>query len=411
MKIQSKYLLLNSIGLVKDQQGRYLCDPFWAKDLKLHLDYISDLHLCCPVIEAKSDDDVDQLAKKVSYNFGGMADITEYPIKIVPLQYSDGWTGVLKGLLPNFFRVNRAITKETIVHTDGAGWPFPLSFYVLPIRWFKTFKWVMIIESTFWMVKKDAPFNPLKAFTQACHQWFLPRCLKAADARIFTHQEYKKMFFDGDAQTHVASYTNLDSEFLISEKDLIKKQAARSQLPLRCLFAARLVKEKGVMVLLDAIKRLSQLGVNVQIDLVGSGELEQTCREFAEKAYGTVEVSFVDPVAYGPAFFNFISGYDALIIANLTEEQPRIVFDAFGQGLAIIASDTDGLKTVTKHQENALLFKTGDADAMAKAIKEAAEHPEKIAAFGREGLKFAQSKTHQQMHKNRADFFAEVFAA
>lgn len=402
--IQSKYILFNSIGLIKDSNGRYLCDPFWAKDLKLHLEYIADLHLCCPVIEADAGADIDALAKKVSYNFGGMTDITDYKLNIVPLKYSDGWLGVIKSFIPNFLSVNRAITKGAIAHTDGAGWPFPLSFYVLPIRWFKKFKWVMVIESTFWMVKKEAPFNLLKSMTHAFHQWFLPRCLKAADARLFTHIEYKNMFFKGDDNTHVASYTNLDSQFLIDEAKLVEKHTKNTEGPARLLFAARLVEEKGVLVLLKAIERLSQLNVSVEIDILGSGDLAEECQAFSQKDLGSVKFSFVDPVAYGPEFFNFIAGYDALVIANLTEEQPRIVFDAFGQGLAIIASDTEGLKTVTKHEENALLFKTGNAESMAEAIQHAVDNPEKIASFGHKGLKFAQTKTHQQMHKNRADF-------
>lgn len=405
--IQSKYLLLNSIALIKDQRGRYLCDPFWAKDLTLHLDYIADLHLCCPVIEAGEEDDIDALTKKVSYNFGGMTDISALNLNIVPLKYSDGWMGVVKGLIPNFFRIKRAIKQETIVHTDGAGWPFPLSFYVLILRWMQPFKWVMIIESTFWMVKKGDPFNPFKSLVHACHQWFLPRCLKAADARIFTHEDYKKQFFDGDEHVHVASYTNLDSEYLTSEAALEKKARQNQGRPLKCLFAARLVKEKGVLVLLDAIKQLSGSNISVQIDLVGSGELEATCREFAQKSYGSVKVNFIEPVAYGPEFFNFISQYDAMVIANLTDEQPRIVFDAFGQGLAIIASDTNGLKTVTKHEENALLFKAGDAAQMAAAIQQAAENPEQMALYGKRGLAFAQTKTHQHMHKSRAAFLQQ----
>lgn len=407
-KLQSKYLLLNSIALIKDQNGRYLCDPFWAKDLKLHLDYIADLHLCCPVIEAGPSDDIDALAKKVSYNFGGMTDITDYPIKINPLLYSKGWSGVIKGFLPNFFRINRAITNKSIVHTDGAGWPFPLSFYVLPIKWFKSFKWVMIIESTFWMIKKGESANLRQRFTHYCHQYLLPLCTKYADVKIFTHTLYRDMFNRGEGQVHIAPYSSLDSEFLISPEQLSQRNSALFDRKLRLFFAARLIKEKGIDVLLDAITLLSQRKIPVVLDLVGSGELEQQCRDFAEKDYGSVEMNFLETVPYGKPFFDLMAKYDALLITNLTEEQPRIVFDAFAQGMPVIASDTKGLKTVCKHNENALIFKTGDAEALADAIELAVSDKELINKLGKHCLEIAKSMTHQQMHKNRADFFNET---
>lgn len=108
--------------------------------------------------------------------------------------------------------------------------------------------------------------------------------------------------------------------------------------------------------------------MSAQIDIIGSGDLETACRDYIRTQQGSVTMSFLEPVAYGTDFFRLLAGYDVLLLPNLSEEQPRIIFDAFGQGLTIIASDTDGLKQSCKHEINSILFKRGNATAFAMRL-------------------------------------------
>lgn len=406
--INNRYILFNSTPILKDQLGRYTCDPFWAKDLRLHLDYISNLVLCCPIIETDEASDMPALTKMISYNFGALADITDDGIEIVALKPSIGWWQVFKNLIPNFLKVKQVLSNNCIVHSDAAGWPFPISFYLLPLKWLHSFQWVIVMESTFWAVKKGDPFSLRKWFTHAAHQVLLPLCLKAADARIFTHVVYKNMFISDDINVHISEYSNLDDEFLINEEVIQQKRSTVDSRPLRFILAGRLIPDKGIHVLMNAIQDLSDQGVKANIDVMGSGELEQLCRDVAAKSLGSVVFSFVETVPYGKPFFDLISTYDVLILPNLSQEQPRIVLDAFGQGLSIIASDTEGLKTICKHQHNGILFKTGDAKALAQAITYAVNHPSEMLNMGLSGLKFAQTKTHQRMHEDRATFLKKT---
>jgi len=407
--INKRYILFNSTPILKDKQGRYTCDPFWAKDLRLHLGYISKLVLCCPVIETDEKSDMPSLIKMISYNFGALADITDDGIEIIALNPSIGWLQVFKNLVPNFLKVKHAISTDCIVHSDAAGWPFPISFYLLPLKFFYKFKWIVVMESTFWAVKKGDQFSIRKWFTHTAHQLLLPHCLKNADARIFTHTVYKNMFISDDTNVHISEYSNLDNEFLVDEAKVKDKFLQMNTRSMRFLLAGRLIPDKGIQVLLNAVSVLREKGVKAQIDVMGSGELEQACRDFAAKSQGSVVFSFVETVPYGKPFFELLSTYDVLLLANLTEEQPRIVLDAFGQGLSIVASDTEGLKTICKHQHNSIVFKTGDVNALAEAITYAVNHPSDMLYMGLEGLKLAQTKTHQRMHEDRASFLDKTF--
>ena len=174
------------------------------------------------------------------------------------------------------------------------------------------------------------------------------------------------------------------------------------------MFAGRLVESKGVFVLFEAINILSKNDTVAHIDIMGSGDLENQCREFAMKRHGSVTVSFKEPVPYGVPFFKNLSNYDALLLPSLSEEQPRIIYDAYGQGLCIIASNTSGLTEVCIDGENAIIFQRGEPQALADAIRHGVDNQSKLVQFGINGLSLAKTKTHQQVHIDREDFLNRV---
>ncbi len=403
--ITTKYVLYNSTPLLLDESGHFLCDPFWAKELKRHIEYISDLTLCCPIIQTDANSDMEQLKKTVSYNFGDLTDITDYQLNIAPLAYSKGWLNVFKYFIPNFFKVKNALSPNCVAHSDCAGWPFPLSFYLLPLKLYKKFTWVIVLESTFFLMNKGDAFNLRKFISHHLNLILLPLVLKAADARLFTHQKYKNIFLKNiDKNVYIFQYSMIDDDFFVTEEAIIKRLQNIEQRKVRFLMAGRLVHEKGVQLLLDAIDLLRQKNIEADINIMGSGALEETCRAFAAKPQGSVSMAFIDPIAYGKAFYEYLSTYDFLMLPNLSEEQPRIIFDSFGQGLSVIASDTEGLVATCKHNENAIIFRRGDVSSLADAIESAVNNKKNIINLGLNGLQYAQSRTHQSMHQNRENF-------
>src|SRR6478609_6435207 len=98
--IDKQYVLFTRIPLVKTKSMRLFCDPLWAKDLKLHLDYISDFRICCPVVYT---DDTQ-----------GLEEITHFSIKrIFALRKDYGWPSVAANLFPNFAGVIHACKDAT----------------------------------------------------------------------------------------------------------------------------------------------------------------------------------------------------------------------------------------------------------------------------------------------------------
>ena len=394
--INKRYVLFTRIDLIKSQSGKIFCDPLWAKDLKLHLDYITDFRICCPIIY---DNDVQ-----------GLENITDYPIKhIFELKKDYGLGSIAKNIIPNFFSVMEACKEANIVHSGGAGWAFPLSFYLLLLRPFFSFQWSTLIESSFWMLGKDEEPNIRKLIEHYLYKVILSRCLKQSDARIFTQSFYRKFFLKEETkQTLIAPAIWLDNDIIVSSEMVKQRLLPRTGKILEIIFPARLIEDKGVLILFDAIKLLKNMDVTVNITIMGSGKLEKDCRKFVMGNFGSVTVKYCEPIKYGIEFFNFLRNYDIVLVPNLKEEQPRIIFDAFSQGLGVIASNTSGILDITRDGKNAVICQKGNAQSLAQAISYVVENPELALRMGLNGLDYVSGKSHLQMHLDRQSFLVEV---
>ena len=394
--ITKNYVLFIRIPLFQTADGRLYCDELWAKDLKLHLNYIENFSLCCPVV----------MSEEVS----GLTEVNRLSLrKIFPLRMDYGYLTVIRNLIPNFWRVFQACRYAEIVHSDAAGWAFPLSFYVYFIRPFLKFKWIIVIESSFWMVGKAEKVSIGKRINHMMHEFFLKSCVRRADARIFTQSFYRRYFLgDEKERTLITPATWINHENLISEAALKIRALNFDKHHLNLIFPTRLIEEKGVRVLFAAIEELGNRDINVSITIMGKGNLEGECIDFSNKDFGKVKVFFKTAVSYGQEFFETLRQYDAVLVPNLKEEQPRIVFDAFSQGVAVIASDTSGILDIVEVNKNALIFIKGDYKSLADAIELASKNPEIIRKMGASGWTAMSDKTHLNMHLARSHFFEQV---
>ncbi|MFP3525927.1 glycosyltransferase, partial [Pantoea sp. SIMBA_072] len=103
---------------------------------------------------------------------------------------------------------------------------------------------------------------------------------------------------------------------------------------------SRLVLDKGVLLVLEAIEQLEVENIEITVTLMGEGDFKEHCLRFAAEDHGGIEVRFQNAVDYGNDFFDIIAQHDWLLVPTLKQEQPRIIFDAFSQGVPVIGSDT-----------------------------------------------------------------------
>ena len=397
--IVESYTLFGRIPLFRDTQGRYATDVLWQRDLALHISYIQDFRICCPVEHVASHDRSLTLVE-------GLSDKNVFPLRL-----DRGWLSVFYNLLPNALSVLRALAKTEIAHSGGAGWAFPVSYYLLLFRAFLRFKWVVGVESSFFVKPSKGPVSLRVFFGHHVHGFLLRRCLRSADARFFTSEAYRDMFLGHREASLVAPAVWVDRADIISREALLENQRKMTG-PVRILFPARLVFEKGVQTVLGALDILSTRnqgneGASIEISIMGNGPEAQKCRNLAQR-YAQDGVRFLEPRPYGVAFFEEMQNYDAVLIANLHDEQPRIIFDAFSQGVPCITSRTGGTFDLVTEGETGVFFEAGNPSALADKLVELCDQRSQLQKMGLKALEGMSERTHTGMHRRREKFIKDT---
>ncbi len=400
-KITGQYTLFIHIPVCIDGPN-VLTDPLWAKDLALHLEYIEDFKLCCPV----------ETASQTPAHYVRVKGLTSEDV--IGLQRDFGYRSVLRNIVPNFLSVARAARKTSIAHSGGAGWAFPLAFYLLPLSFLMRFEWIMVIESSFWMKPENRTPTLRETLRHAVYKSLLGRCLRRAKARIFTTDGYRQFFSIPEENSLINPAIWIDADQMISDTEQKIRLAGLSGPETRLLFPARLVPDKGCDTILQAIERCDAELINcdtaLHIDIIGDGPLRPEIEAFVTGHTGPVSVRLLDTVEYGKAFFTLLRDYHAVLLANKQHEQPRVVFDAFSQGVPVISSDTMGVTEISVHEQTALHYPVNNSAALAEQILTFAHDPALRDRLAQAALLTARGRSHDAMHQTRLAFLHQTLS-
>ncbi|MDQ3380694.1 MAG: glycosyltransferase family 4 protein [Actinomycetota bacterium] len=144
------------------------------------------------------------------------------------------------------------------------------------------------------------------------------------------------------------------------------------------VYFGRLSKEKGVDWILDASRSISP---GVEVVVLGSGPLEAHLRARVEREGLTVQLNgfvmrdaLVDELTTTTA---------ALLPSGCYENCPMSVLEAGALGVPTIASDIGGIRELISNGIDGVLVPVGDSAALADAVNELAERPERVASLGK----------------------------
>ncbi|SDD44228.1 Glycosyltransferase involved in cell wall bisynthesis [Sphingomonas sp. YR710] len=381
--IKEPYLLVVNTPLYRVGET-WWADPLWQKDLLLHLDEIDDFTVFCPVHDAPP-------PKNWVKCF--------HPrLKIIPVWPLTRASVLCIPLL--LLKMDRAIRKGFIVHTGMAGWPYALGWFGVPLARLRGRNVLVNIESSFWRIAKGETASLRRRLFARIREAYSRACVNAADASFFTTEAYRtSLATKPRGPTHVLHPSWVDLDQILSVGEAAQRWSMKSR---RLLFAGRLTEEKGIRVLIAAIEKS-----NAAIDIVGVGKLTAECKAVADRFADRVRL--LDPVPHGVPFSTLLDGYQAVVIPTISDEQPRIIFDAFARGVPVIASGTSGHSEFISHMDNGLIVKLGDAAALAATMDWATFHGAELQRMGMKALEPMKLRTHQAMHRERAEAIVKSF--
>ncbi len=392
--LRSPYLLvLFSVPLYVDSLGRRHVERLWAKDLERHLAYLSDLTLCS-YAGTWPGEGADLVCLEDSPAFLGL--------RTVSFARPAGLIHALWRAPATALRLWGEVGRCRIVHSSVAAWPIPEAWFVTPIARWRRRRHVIVVESAFWR----GPLQDAGAsFVRRCWSRLQERaarwCLDRADLAIFTHDGYRQSLLSRPAQGHVIEASWLDDAWVIDtaavEAGVADKLACKR---MRLAFFGRLTREKGVLDAVAACLQLERSGAEVELDIYGEGPLLAELRLLAARSADS-RIRLCGTLPYGTPMLERLRTYAAVLVPTCTDEQPRIVYDAFSQGVPVIASDTSGHRQCVRPGVTGLLFDNGSAVSLAGSIAVALGDQARWLAQARACVEEARRHTHVSMHQRR----------
>lgn len=400
--IEFPYLLVTNIPCYLDREGKRYIDPLWYKDLIEHFKYLPNFTLASPCFKQDPPLNLISLDKDPLFS----------QIQFVDLPASTSFVKSLLTLPATTIALWKAIGQAKIVHSGVAGWPLPLGWVVTPLVRLQRKFYLIIVESAAWRVPAGTSSKLTTRLRAAISEIINSWCINQTDLPIFTQAEYCQSLLKKHADRgHIINASWIDETSIIPAdraKELWQRKLSAPALKL--LFAGRLQAKKGVLVLLEAMKILEQRGIPIQLDILGEGELLGACQATRQNKYKSIQIRTLGTLPYGPEFFKLLQEYHGIVVPSLSDEQPRIVYDAYSQALPILGSNTPGIRDCVDANKTGKLVKPNDPVALADLLQECWQNLSQLESMGKAALRKACSLTHQEMHRKRWELLVNSLA-
>ena len=249
----------------------------------------------------------------------------------------------------------------------------------------------------FHLVPFSASFS--KAKLQAYHQ------AKNRNQEWITISDYNRQHlaqeFNLDPQEFNCIYNGIERKSTMVKSDgdreglyfKIRRELALTQTSQLIITVARLHPQKGHDYLIPIIPEIVAKFPQVHFVWVGDGEYQPYLEDLLREYKVETRVSFL---GYRDDIPDLLTAADIFLFPSYQEGLPFAILEAMVYGVPIVASNTGGIPEMIAHQENGLLFATGDSYELLQQTNWALTHPTAMTnmaeAAKAEVVKFSETK-------------------
>lgn len=207
-------------------------------------------------------------------------------------------------------------------------------------------------------------------------------------------------------------FSSAESHVIPNFHDLSPSQIRRKETKhsehsgrLRLLYLGRLERDKGVPLLLDAVRNV---GGECELTIAGWGAAEPLVREAVRK---DGRIRFVGVVREAERQ-RLLSGSDAVIVPSAVDETFGLtVVEAYARGTPVIASRVGALPSVVRDGVTGRLFNCGDESALIALIERFIRSPGELAAMRAACLDVAMDYTAERIVPRYLEIYTQALAA
>ena len=185
----------------------------------------------------------------------------------------------------------------------------------------------------------------------------------------------------------------------------------------RLLQAGRLIAKKGIETTLRAFTQFAAKWPNSTLTIVGEGALRDELEGRARQLHVASQVRFTGFLSQAELRAAFYESHIFLHPSQTgpdgnQEGVPNAMLEAMASGLPVFATRHGGIPEAIENGISGVLVEERDADALAKALLEAAERPESLATLARKGSRAIAEKFEQTAQvRMLEDYYFEAMRA
>ncbi len=205
---------------------------------------------------------------------------------------------------------------------------------------------------------------------------------------------------------HVRIINEFELEKFISDHDLVEKEKLFNvtsyyldftmfkprdveRYPDTFVYAGRLEENKGIPLIIDAIKLIQDTHPGAKLKIVGDGILK---KEIDERIKNEKLKDIVEATGWLPTQMDVAKEYNkatALIMASSCEGGPRVSVEAMASKAPVLVTRVGSMHDIIKDGENGL-FIDWTPESIAEKMRFILENPEKAKEIGEKGFETSQ---------------------
>jgi len=135
------------------------------------------------------------------------------------------------------------------------------------------------------------------------------------------------------------------------------------------LLIARLIKDKGVVEYIDAIKSIRTKHPTVEFKILGSYYFGNPSSISEDEVKGWVDDGIIEYLGYTDAVLEEIEKADCIVLPSYREGLSRVLLEGASMSKPIITTDVTGCRDVVDDGENGYLVSPKDSQSLAIAIE------------------------------------------
>ncbi len=132
----------------------------------------------------------------------------------------------------------------------------------------------------------------------------------------------------------------------------------------------RICEQKGQLLLIEAIKKLHDKGIEVHLILAGDGEMREEVETLINAYALNAFITITGWISSDEVRHHILSA-EIMVLPSFAEGLPVVIMEAMSLKRLVVSTYVAGIPELIKHKENGWLCAAGDVDALAEVLQEA----------------------------------------